>query len=142
MIAFDEVDKKKREEAELKNESDNLIYSAEKLVNQDLKDKVTAEQKEKVNKSVQDLKDSISANNVDNIKAKITDLKNVLAEISTAAYQSVQQNTPSTGTGEPGPDTSSTQPPPYEDTQSQNTSGDNPETSTAGGSGAEPSSNK
>ena len=55
--AFAEVDKKKREEAELKNESDNLLYSAEKLINQDLKDKVTPEQKDKVNKSIQELKD-------------------------------------------------------------------------------------
>ena len=140
--AFAEVDKKKREEAELRNESDNLIYSAEKLVNQDLKDKVTAEQKEKVNKSVQDLKDSISANNVDNIKAKITDLKNVLAEISTAAYQSVQQNTSNTGgpnsgsgPGEPGHDT--TQPPPA-DENSENNSG----SATTGGSSAETSNNK
>jgi molecular chaperone DnaK len=118
--AFAEVDKKKREEAELKNESDNLIYSAEKLVNQDLKDKVTAEQKDRVNKSVQDLKDSISSNNVDAIKTKITDLKNALAEITTAAYQSVQQNTsnaagpgpgPGPGAGETGSETSSTQQP-------------------------------
>ncbi|HKO65891.1 MAG TPA: molecular chaperone DnaK, partial [Candidatus Nitrosocosmicus sp.] len=56
--AFAEVDKKKREEAELKNESDNLLYSAEKLINQDLKDKVTPEQKDKVNKSIQELKES------------------------------------------------------------------------------------
>ena len=63
--AFAEVDKKKREEAELKNESDNLLYSAEKLINQDLKDKVTPEQKDKVNKSIQELKESITANNVD-----------------------------------------------------------------------------
>lgn len=140
--AFAEIDKKKREEAELKNESDNLIYSAEKLVNQDLKDKITAEQKEKVNKSIQDLKDSISANNVDNIRSKITVLKNILAEISTAAYQSVQQNTASTGSGESGPDASTEQPPPYENTQGQNPGGENPGNSTPGGSDADTSSNK
>ncbi|VFJ13786.1 molecular chaperone DnaK [Candidatus Nitrosocosmicus franklandus] len=140
--AFAEIDKKKREEAELKNESDNLIYSAEKLVNQDLKDKITAEQKEKVNKSIQDLKDSISANNVDNIRSKITVLKNILAEISTAAYQSVQQNTASTGSGESGPDASAEQPPPYENTQGQNPGGENPGNSTPGGSDADTSSNK
>ena len=50
---FAEVDKKKIEEAQLKNESDTLIYSAEKLINQDLKDKVTSEQKDKVNKLTQ-----------------------------------------------------------------------------------------
>ena len=79
--AFAEVDKKKREEAELKNESDNLLYSAEKLINQDLKDKVTPEQKDKVNKSIQELKESITANNADTIKTKITDLKNALVKL-------------------------------------------------------------
>jgi molecular chaperone DnaK len=132
--AFAEVDKKKREEAEIKNESDNLIYSAEKLVNQDLKDKVTTEQKEKVNKSVQELKDSIATNNIDTIKTKITELKNILAEISTAAYQSVQQNASGTSTpGEAGPDGSSntsSPPPPNEDSFSQTSSGPSSSTST------------
>ncbi|HET6588706.1 MAG TPA: molecular chaperone DnaK [Candidatus Nitrosocosmicus sp.] len=133
--AFAEVDKKKREEAEIKNESDNLIYSAEKLVNQDLKDKVTTEQKEKVNKSVQELKDSIATNNIDTIKTKITELKNILAEISTAAYQSVQQNASGTASpGEAGPDgssnTSSPPPPPNEDSFSQTSSGPSSSTST------------
>jgi len=85
---FAEIDKKKLEEAQLKNESDNLLYSAEKLINQDLKDKVTSEQKDKVNKLIQELKDAISANNVENIKTKMTDLRNALSEISVAAYQS------------------------------------------------------
>lgn len=131
--AFAEIDKKKREEAEIKNESDNLIYSAEKLVNQDLKDKVTAEQKEKVNKSVQELKDSIAANNVDTIKTKITELKNILAEISTAAYQSVQQNASGTASpGESGPDGSSntSSPPPNEGSSDQTSSGSTSSNST------------
>ncbi|MGN6614065.1 MAG: molecular chaperone DnaK [Candidatus Nitrosocosmicus sp.] len=84
---FAEIDKKKLQEAELKNESDNLIYSAEKLINQDLKDKVTSEQKDNVNKLVQELRDALQANNIETIKAKITDLKNALSEISVAAYQ-------------------------------------------------------
>ena len=37
---FAEADKKKKDEAEVRNEADNLIYAAEKLVKQDLKDKV------------------------------------------------------------------------------------------------------
>lgn len=132
--AFAEVDKKKREEAEIKNESDNLIYSAEKLVNQDLKDKVTTEQKEKVNKSVQELKDSIATNNIDTIKTKITELKNILAEISTAAYQSVQQNAAGTATpdeaGPNGSSNTSSPPPPNEDSFSQTSSGPSSSTST------------
>ena len=85
---FAEADRKKKEEAEVRNEADNLIYAAEKLVKQDLKDKVRPEQAERVNKITQELRDAIASNNPDTIKGKIQELKNVLAEISTAAYQS------------------------------------------------------
>jgi molecular chaperone DnaK len=84
---FAEADKKKKEEAEVKNEADNLIYAAEKLVKQDLKDKIKPEHTEKINKSSQELKDAIASNNTDNIKAKTQELKNVLGEVSTEAYK-------------------------------------------------------
>jgi molecular chaperone DnaK len=85
---FADADKRKKEEAEIKNEADNLIYAAEKLVKQDLKDKVSPDQVEKVNKATQEIRDAISSNNTENIKTKIQELKNVLGEISTQAYQS------------------------------------------------------
>src|SRR5215216_5642402 len=85
---FADADKKKKEEAEIRNEADNLIYAAEKLVKQDLKDKVSPDQVEKVNKLTQEIRDAIASNNIENIKAKIQELKNVLGEISTQAYQS------------------------------------------------------
>src|SRR5947209_1542176 len=86
---FAEADKRKRDEAEVKNEADNLIYAAEKLVKQDLKDKIKPEQADKVNKSGQELKDAIASNNVDNIKAKMQELKNILGEVSAEAYKAV-----------------------------------------------------
>lgn len=138
--AFAEVDKKKREEAELKNESDNLIYSAEKLVNQDLKDKVTVEQKDKVNKLVQDLKDSISSNSIDTIRTKITDLKNALAEISTAAYQSVQQNASNAASAGPGPGASAGETSSETFSTQQPQDANNSESASAGG--AETNNNK
>ena len=85
---FAEADKKKREEVELKNEADNLIYAAEKLVKQDLKDKVSPEHIEKVNKVTQELRDAIASSNIESIKTKVQELKSILAEISTKAYQS------------------------------------------------------
>lgn len=85
---FADADKKKKEEAEVRNEADNLIYAADKLVKQDLKDKVRPEQAERVNKITQELRDAIASNNLESVRAKIQELKNVLAEISTAAYQS------------------------------------------------------
>ena len=90
---FSEADKKKKEEAEVKNEADNLIYAAEKLVKQDLKDKIKPEHAEKINKSSQELRDAIASNNMDNIKTKTQELKNVLGEVSTEAYK-VRRSSP------------------------------------------------
>lgn len=84
---FADADKKKREEAELKNEADNLIYAAEKLVQQDLKDKIKPDQIEKANKSIQELRSAMSTNNIEEIKNKTQDLKNIIGEISSEAYR-------------------------------------------------------
>ncbi|MDQ3837881.1 MAG: molecular chaperone DnaK, partial [Thermoproteota archaeon] len=84
---FAEADKKKKEEAEIKNEADNLIYSSEKLVKDDLKDKIKPEQAERINKAAQELKDAISSNNFDNIKSKTQELKTILGEVSTEVYK-------------------------------------------------------
>lgn len=84
---FAEADQKKKVEAEVKNEADNLVYAADKLVKQDLKDKIKPEQAEKINNSAQQLKDAISSNDMDNIKAKTQELKNVIGEVSTEVYR-------------------------------------------------------
>ena len=96
---FADADKKKREEAELKNEADNLIYAAEKLVQQDLKDKIKPEQIEKANKSIQELKSAMSSNNIEEIKNKTQGLKNTIGEISAEAYRAASS---AQTTAEPG----------------------------------------
>jgi molecular chaperone DnaK len=102
---FADADKKKREEAELKNEADNLIYAAEKLVQQDLKDKIKPEQIEKANKSIQELKSAMSNNNIEEIKNKTQDLKNTIGEISAEAYRAA--SSAHTTTEKPGGSSSS-----------------------------------
>jgi molecular chaperone DnaK len=94
---FAETDKKKKEEAEIKNEADNLVYAAEKLVKQDLKDKIKPDQADKVNRAVQDLRESISKNDIDNIKTKTQELKNIIGEVSTEVYR-----TAGAASGSPG----------------------------------------
>ena len=84
---FAEADKKKKEEIEVKNEADNLIYAAEKLVREDLKDKIKPEQADRVNKAAQELKDAVASNNIDNIKTKTQELKSIVGEISTEVYR-------------------------------------------------------
>jgi molecular chaperone DnaK len=85
---FADADRKKKEEAEVRNEADNLVYAADKLVKQDLKDKIKPEQADKVSKATQELRDAISSNNMESVKAKVQELKNVLAEVSAEAYRS------------------------------------------------------
>ena len=84
---FAEADKKKKEEIEVKNEADNLIYASEKLVKEDLKDKIKPEQADRVNKAAQELKDAVASNNIDNIKTKTQELKSIVGEISTEVYR-------------------------------------------------------
>jgi molecular chaperone DnaK len=100
---FAEADKKKKEEAEIKNEADNLVYSAEKLVKEDLKDKIKPEQAERINKAAQELKDAISSNNSDTIKSKTQELKNILGEVSTEVYKAAGAAPSAAAAGATGP---------------------------------------
>jgi molecular chaperone DnaK len=109
---FAEADQRKKDEAEVKNEADNLVYAAEKLVKQDLKDKIKQEQVDKVNKSAQELKDAIASNSIDNIKAKTQELKNILGEVSAEAYKAAGAKTAAGGAAEGATAGSSTGPTP------------------------------
>ncbi len=83
---FSEQDKKKREEAETRNNADNLIYTAEKT-KKDLAEKLTDDQKNKIDAAVNALKDALVSNEMSNVKAKSDELTKVLQEVGTAVYQ-------------------------------------------------------
>ena len=83
---FAEQDKKQREEAEVRNNADSLIYTAEKT-KKDLAEKLTEDQKERVDKSISNLKDALSGSDIEEMKAKSEELTNLLQEVGTAIYQ-------------------------------------------------------
>ncbi len=83
---FAEQDKKQREEAEVRNNADSLIYTAEKT-KKDLAEKLTEEQKEKVDKSISNLKDALSGSDIEEMRVKSEELTNLLQEVGTAIYQ-------------------------------------------------------
>lgn len=83
---FSELDKKKREEAELRNNADSLVYTAEKT-KKDLTDKLTADQTSKIDTAVAALKDALAKTDTGDIKAKSDELTKVLQEVGTAIYQ-------------------------------------------------------
>jgi molecular chaperone DnaK len=83
---FAEQDKKKREEADLRNNADSLIYTAEKT-KKDLADKLTQDQAGKIDAAVTGLKDALASNDMVQIKTKSEELQKVLQEVGTVIYQ-------------------------------------------------------
>jgi molecular chaperone DnaK len=83
---FAEDDKKKKESVDIKNEAESYIYSTEKLINQDLKDKIPQEKGIKVTDAVKELKESLTQD-TEQIKVKLEALKSLVNEITTELYK-------------------------------------------------------
>jgi molecular chaperone DnaK len=83
---YAEIDKKKREEAELRNDAEALIYTSEKT-KKDLGDKLTQQQKDQIDKAVSELREALSGKDVEKIKQKREELRRVLQEVGTIIYQ-------------------------------------------------------
>ncbi|MDH2901015.1 MAG: molecular chaperone DnaK [archaeon] len=93
---FAEADRKKKEEAEIRNQADTLIYTVEKT-KADLKDKIPQELLTKLDDVTKRLKDAISGKDVEAIKKEIEAMNAVLKEIGTIAYQQQAATTASSG---------------------------------------------
>jgi molecular chaperone DnaK len=83
---FSEQDKTKREEAELRNNADSMIYTADRT-KKDLADKLKPDQTEKIDKAVNELKDAIAKKDMSLLKQKSEELQKVLQDIGTVIYQ-------------------------------------------------------
>ena len=83
---FSDQDKKKREEAEIRNTADSLVYTADKT-KKDLADKITQEQTSKIDAAISALKDVLASNDMTQVKAKSEELQKILQEIGTVIYQ-------------------------------------------------------
>jgi molecular chaperone DnaK len=104
---FADQDKKKREEAELRNNADNLMYTAEKT-KKDLGEKLAADQKSKIDSAVSVLRDALAGSDLNKIKSASDELTKVLQEVGTAVYQQAaaqqaKQQAPPPGGEEPPP---------------------------------------
>ena len=94
-------DKKRREEVDAKNEAENMVYQAEKLVNES-GDKLADDDKNTINTKVSALKEAISQNNADLMKTAKDDLQKALYDISAKLYQqAAPQGAPDMGGAQP-----------------------------------------
>ncbi|HWP78640.1 MAG TPA: molecular chaperone DnaK [Candidatus Nitrosotenuis sp.] len=85
---FAEEDKKKKEAVDIRNEAESFVYTTEKLLTQDLKDKLTQEQGVKIAEAVKELKEVLDKS-PEEIKPKLDALKTLVNQITTELYKNV-----------------------------------------------------
>jgi len=83
---YREADKKRKEEVELRNQADSLVYTSEKTINE-LGDKISKDQREKVEQAREKLKKSLEGKDIAKIKEDMDALTKALHEISAVVYQ-------------------------------------------------------
>ncbi|MDC7244884.1 MAG: molecular chaperone DnaK [Sphaerochaetaceae bacterium] len=81
-----EEDKKEREKIEVRNEADNLLYSTEKSL-KEYGDKISADDKSKIEEALEALKSAISSDNVDEMKAKTEALQQAAYKLAEEMYK-------------------------------------------------------
>ncbi|MEJ5307667.1 MAG: molecular chaperone DnaK [candidate division WOR-3 bacterium] len=89
---YEAEDKRKRELAEVRNDADQFIYSAEKFIKEN-RDKVKPELIDEVNRAIKYLKDVMLTENIDDIKNRLEDLKQAFYKISSDVYSKASADT-------------------------------------------------
>ncbi|MEM0448716.1 MAG: molecular chaperone DnaK [Methanomassiliicoccales archaeon] len=82
---FAEEDKKRREKVETINQADSLIYNTEKTLVEHA-DKVSSEEREKIQKAIAELKEAVKGGDVANIKAKMDAVMKEMYAVSARIY--------------------------------------------------------
>ncbi|HYC27033.1 MAG TPA: molecular chaperone DnaK [Nitrososphaerales archaeon] len=88
--SFSEQDKKKRQEAELRNEADSILYTVERT-KRDLEGKVPKESLDRVDAAAKELRKALEGTDSESIRQKNEALKNILQEVGASVYQQQQQ---------------------------------------------------
>ncbi len=83
-------DKAKKEEADLRNEAEQIIFAAKKSV-EDLGAEVTEEEKTAVENATKDLQEALAGNDLEAIKAKKEALEKAAQSVAIKAYQKAQE---------------------------------------------------
>ena len=86
-----EEDKKRKEVVQTKNEGENLIFALEKML-RDNGDKISAEDKEKLEKALEKAKKDMESDDIDALRKAIEDLSKENEPIITKLYQQAAQS--------------------------------------------------
>lgn len=91
-----EVDKVRKEEAEVKNEADQLVFMTEKTL-KDLEDKVSEEEKKSAEDAKEELKAALEAGNLEDIKTKKDALNEIVQQLTMKMYEQAQADAAANG---------------------------------------------
>jgi len=83
-----EADEKKKNEAEVRNNADSMVFQTEKAL-EDLGDKVDSKDKEKAEELIKELKELLAGSDIDKIKEKTEELSKVAMDLAAKVYQNV-----------------------------------------------------
>ncbi len=86
---YAEQDKKRKEEIEIRNRAETLVYETEKNV-KELENSLSEEEKNDINAAKDELSKALEANNIEDIKAKTEKLTEKFHTISAKMYQQAQ----------------------------------------------------
>jgi len=122
--AHAEEDKKEKEKVEVKNEADALIYQTEKSL-KEYGDKISVDEKSKVETALNNLKSVISGTDSEDIKKKSEELKQASYKLAEEMYKNASKSTDQQGGGattqdNPNPDSNQGY-----DNKQKSSSGDN-----------------
>jgi molecular chaperone DnaK len=92
-------DKKKKEAVEIRNQADNLVFQTKKQM-EEMKDKLSADSRSKLESAIKTVEDAIASNNSDQMKSATESLNKVWNEVASELYQKASQQEP--GPQEPG----------------------------------------
>ena len=98
---YAEDDKKKREEVDVRNGADQMVFQTEKMLKEN-GDKLPADVKSEAETKLNDLKTAVQSGTIDDIKAKQEELSKVFERLYQAAAAAQQQ----AAGAQPGPDAS------------------------------------
>ncbi|MFH1448234.1 MAG: molecular chaperone DnaK [Candidatus Micrarchaeota archaeon] len=96
---FEKKDKEAKEQAELMNEAETIVYAAEKML-KDLGEKLNADAKKEIEEKSSELKKALGEKNLEVIRKKNDELKDVMQKAGASMYQGSEG---ATGTGPGGP---------------------------------------
>ena len=88
---YAEEDKKKKKEAEARNNADSVVYNSEKTL-RELGDKISAEEKSKIEEEISNTKKALEGNDVDAINAATEKLTTAFYSVSEKLYQQASAN--------------------------------------------------